>query len=337
MHFFVTGHTGFKGSWLILLLKKLGYEVSGYSLAPIEDGLFNRANLERDLKNHFTGDIRDFESLSAALKICKPDFAIHMAAQPLVLRSYEDPVETYTTNVDGTLHFLRAVSEQSDPPISLVVTTDKVYKDSGKGPYSENAPLGGHDPYSASKAMADILTQSWAAVTPHLSLHVARAGNVIGAFDASENRLIPDVIRSINRGETLHVRNPDSVRPWQHVLDCLAGYILLLNNVRRGGQIPIAMNFGPDPENIKRVSEVLEVASEIRPDLHFVNSPHKQLLKETQLLTLDSRLAASELSWTNQVDFQKAVHWSLEELSDGTAREIAERQIDEYLNSGNLR
>lgn len=337
MHFFVTGHTGFKGSWLILLLKRLGHEVSGYSLTPIERGLFQKANLEQEVKHHFIGDIRDFESLSAALETCKPDFAIHMAAQPLVLRSYEDPVETYTTNVDGTLNFLRAITKQKAPPVSLVITTDKVYRDDGKGSYSETDALGGHDPYSSSKAMADILTQSWAAVNPSLRLHVARAGNVIGAFDASENRLIPDAIRSIRRGEMLNVRHSESVRPWQHVLDCLAGYILLLKHVSLGGQIPVALNFGPDPRSIKRVSEVLEVASKTRPELQYVISTSKQLLKETQLLTLDSSLSARELSWGNRIDFQKAVRWSFEELSEDTAREIAESQISEFLNSGSLR
>ena len=337
MHFFVTGHTGFKGSWLILLLKELGHEVSGYSLEPVEGGLFKKADLEKDVKNHFIGDIRDFDSLNSALESCKPDFAIHMAAQPLVLRSYEDPVETYTTNVDGTLNFLRAVSAQKVPPISLVITTDKVYRDDGKGSYSESDPLGGHDPYSASKAMADILTQSWAVTNPALKLHIARAGNVIGAFDASDNRPIPDAIRSIRRGEVLQVRQPQSVRPWQHVLDCLAGYILLLNKVSLGANLPVALNFGPDPASIKRVDEVLEAAAASTPELKYLLSESDSLLKETQLLTLDSQLAAKELDWQNHIEFQKAVRWSFEELSGVNAREIAQRQISEFLASGNLR
>jgi CDP-glucose 4,6-dehydratase len=337
MHFFVTGHTGFKGSWLILLLKELGHEVSGYSLAPVEGGLFQKARLVNDVKNHFTGDIRDFDSLNMALETCRPDFAIHMAAQPLVLRSYEDPVETYTTNVDGALNFLRAVSAQKVPPISLVITTDKVYRDDGKGSYSESDPLGGHDPYSASKAMADILTQSWAATNPDLKLHIARAGNVIGAFDASDNRLIPDAIRSIRNGEVLQVRQPKSVRPWQHVLDCLAGYILLLNKVSLGAHVPVSLNFGPDPASIKRVDQVLEAASTGTPDLKYLLSDSGPLLKETQLLTLDSSLAAKELAWKNQIDFQKAIRWSFEELSESDAREIVERQISEFLAAGDLK
>ena len=337
MHFFVTGHTGFKGSWLILLLRELGHEVSGYSLAPVEGGLFQKADLVNDVKNHFIGDIRDLDHLKNAMEASRPDFAIHMAAQPLVLRSYEDPVETYTTNVDGTLNFLRAVSAQKVPPISLVITTDKVYRDDGKGSYSESDPLGGHDPYSASKAMADILTQSWAVTNPDLKLHIARAGNVIGAFDASDNRLIPDAIRSIRKGEVLQVRQPKSVRPWQHVLDCLAGYILLLNKVSLGAHVPVALNFGPDPASIKRVDQLLEAASTNAPGLKYLFSDSDPSLKETQLLTLDSSLAAKALAWENQIDFQKAIRWSFEELSESNAREVAERQISEFLSSGNLR
>ena len=337
MHFFVTGHTGFKGSWLILLLKELGHEVSGYSLAPVEGGLFQLAGLEGEVKNHFIGDIRDLNHLRSSLRVSEPDFAIHMAAQPLVLRSYEDPVETYTTNVDGTLNFLRAVTELVAPPISLVITTDKVYRDDGKGSYAETDPLGGHDPYSASKAMADILTQSWSATNPDLKLHIARAGNVIGAFDVSQNRLIPDVVRAIRSGETLSVRQPRAVRPWQHVLDCLAGYLLLLNDVKQAASIPVALNFGPDPASIRSVSEVLEAAAKEVPELKYVTSDSDDHLKETQLLTLDSRLAASLLGWRNQIDFQKAIEWSFEELSKNSALEVAKGQISKFLASGDLR
>jgi CDP-glucose 4,6-dehydratase len=320
-----------------LLLKELGHEVSGFSLPAIEGGLFQMGNLQGDLKHHFIGDIRDLDSLTDAIAICKPDFAIHMAAQPLVLRSYEAPVETFTTNVDGTLNFLRAISSQTTPPVGLVITTDKVYRDDSKGSYSESDPLGGLDPYSASKAMADILTQSWAATNPDLQVHIARAGNVIGAFDTSNNRLIPDALRSIRSKEILNVRNPQAVRPWQHVLDCLAGYILFLKMIKLGKRLPIALNFGPDSSSVKTVREVLEAASVNRPDLEYVFSDSRPFHKETQLLTLDSRLAASELSWNNQIDFQKAICWSFEELSERNPKEIAQDQVKQFLSSGNLR
>ncbi|MEY4990632.1 MAG: CDP-glucose 4,6-dehydratase [Actinomycetota bacterium] len=336
MHYFVTGHTGFKGSWLVMLLRQLGHEVSGYSLPPVEGGLFQLAGLDLELKHHFIGDIRNLETLQDSLIASKPDFAIHMAAQPLVLRSYEDPVETYTTNVDGTLNFLKSVSGLASPPVSLVITTDKVYRDDGKGSYVESDPLGGHDPYSASKAMADILTQSWAATNPNLRLHIARAGNVIGAFDASENRLIPDVIRALKSDEVLRIRYPFAVRPWQHVLDCLAGYLLLLNKVKNGASVPIALNFGPDPESIRSVSEVLDAAKAEIPELKVELSDVIPSLKETQMLTLDSQQALTVLDWENRIDFQRALQWSLEGISTDSATEIVTRQIKEFLTLGHV-
>lgn len=340
MHFFVTGHTGFKGSWLILLLKELGHEVSGYSLPPVEGGMFHAADLAKDLTNNFIGDIRDFEKLKTAIEACSPDFAIHMAAQPLVLRSYEDPLETYTINVDGTLNFLRAISTQKTPPISLVITTDKVYRDDGKGSYSESDPLGGHDPYSASKAMADILTQSWAATNPHLRLHIARAGNVIGGFDVSHNRLLPDLNRSIAKGSELIIRNPNAVRPWQHVLDCLLGYLLYLKAADDGKQLPVALNFGPDPSSLKAVSEVVALARALTPELRIKFEKNSNQMKETQLLTLDSSLAENLLDWENQISFESSVRMSLDDCGAnlGSSRnsesgETAMIQIADFLRS----
>jgi CDP-glucose 4,6-dehydratase len=333
MHYFVTGHTGFKGSWLILLLRELGHEVSGFSLPPVEGGLFQLANLETELKNHFIGDIRDLDALRNALEVAKPDFAIHMAAQPLVLRSYEDPIETYTTNVDGTLNFLRAITDLDSPPITLVVTTDKVYRDDGKGSYVESDPLGGHDPYSASKAMADILTQSWAATNPNLKLHVARAGNVIGAYDVSPNRLIPDAIRSVKLSEQLIIRNPGAVRPWQHVLDCLAGYLLLLDFASKGSVTPTVLNFGPNPEHILRVDTLLTIVSGSLKDFSWRSSGTESRMKETSLLTLDASLARNTLGWKDRIDMNKAVDWCLAELAETPARTQAVQQINNFLAS----
>jgi CDP-glucose 4,6-dehydratase len=331
MHFFVTGHTGFKGSWLILLLKELGHEVSGYSLAPVEGSLFQLASLEREVKHHFIGDIRDLDHLRSAMSLSQPDFAIHMAAQPLVLRSYEEPIETYTTNVDGTLNFLRAVTELDSPPISLVITTDKVYRDDGKGSYVETDPLGGHDPYSASKAMADILSQSWAATHPALKLHIARAGNVIGAFDVSPNRLIPDLIRSVKANVTLEVRHPNAVRPWQHVLDCLSGYLLLLEKSAMGHNVPLVMNFGPDAANLKQVSDVLEIANGYISELRTLTVESPLNSKETAILTLNSNLAQSHLSWRNRVGLELAVRASLSELLDEDLETSARQQVRNFL------
>jgi len=331
MHFFVTGHTGFKGSWLILLLRELGHEVSGYSLQAAKGGLFERAGLESLIKNHYIDDIRDVESLKAALNACRPDFAIHMAAQPLVLRSYQDPVETYTTNVEGTRNFLEAITTLGNPPVSLVVTTDKVYRDDGKGSYVESDPLGGHDPYSASKAMADILAQSWAATNPRLRLHIARAGNVIGAYDVSEDRLIPDAVRALDSHSTLEIRNPEAVRPWQHVLDCLAGYLAFLEASLRGATLPVSLNFGPDSSSIRTVREVLAEAQRVEPRLSFCVAPSaQQNLKETQLLTLDSSRARSVLDWNNRVDFESAVAMCLPSNAESPL-EVVQSQIRYFI------
>lgn len=330
MHYFITGHTGFKGSWLILLLKELGHEVSGYSLLPPDGGLFLLANLEKDLKHNFIGDIRDFDFLSTALEIAKPDYLIHMAAQPLVLRSFEDPLETYATNVDGTLNVLKSISKLNAPPKTLIVTTDKVYRDDGKGSYVETDPLGGFDPYSASKAMADLLSQSWSNTNQDLTIRVARAGNVIGAFDVSENRLIPDAIRAIRSGEPLVVRNPSAVRPWQHVLDCLAGY---LKFIEADKTVPRVLNFGPDPNSFQSVANVLRQIQSVIDEFSYHELTSSNQPKETSFLTLNSDQARRVLDWENKVDFPGAVGWSIAQDRDSQdARAVAVSQIRTYLS-----
>jgi CDP-glucose 4,6-dehydratase len=330
MHCFVTGHTGFKGSWLIALLKAKGHTVSGYSLAAEAGALFAEAQMEQDLEHHTIGDIRDLDNLKQSLAIAQPDVVIHLAAQPLVLRSYEDPVETYTTNVDGTLNLLQAVTELKPQPVTLVITTDKVYRDTGKGSYSEDDALGGHDPYSASKAMADILTQSWAATHPELRLHVARAGNVIGAFDVSKDRLIPDIRRALNAHEPLIIRNPGAVRPWQHVLDCLNGYLMFAEAALRGDDLPVAMNFGPDPDGLKTVGEVVALSEKLEPTL-VVETLKSSGPRETAFLTLNPDQAHALLGWKNVINFVDSVQMSLVSTSDD-ARASSIQNIASYLN-----
>lgn len=337
MHYFITGHTGFKGSWLSLMLKELGHEVSGLSLDPAAGGLFERANIESLMKHHHISDIRNFPALLEAVREAEPDFLIHMAAQPLVLRSYEDPIETYTTNVDGTRNVLEVLNAVEKAPVTLIVTTDKVYRDDGKGSYTELDSLGGHDPYSASKAMADIMTQSWASTNPHLNLHIARAGNVIGAFDVSENRLLPDAITAIKNNQPLDTRNPQAVRPWQHVLDCLAGYLEFVQQVRGKSGLPLALNFGPDEASVKTVSSVISLVKSRYPQLSVTESKPSGALKETQLLTLDSSLARNALGWSNHLDFEEAVLLSLEELGGSDARAIAVNQIRDFIRRSTVR
>jgi len=330
MHYFLTGHTGFKGSWLIALLKAKGHTVSGYALPAMPGGLFAEAQMEQDLEHHTIGDIRDLVNLKQSLSIAQPDVVIHLAAQPLVLRSYEDPAETYTTNVDGTLNLLQAVTELESQPVTLVITTDKVYRDTGKGSYSEEDALGGHDPYSASKAMADILTQSWAATHPELRLHVARAGNVIGAYDVSKDRLLPDIKRSLSANEPLQVRNPGAVRPWQHVLDCLNGYLMFAEAALRGDDLPVAMNFGPDPDGLKTVGEVVALSEKLEPTL-VVETLKSSGPRETAFLTLNSDKAHALLGWKNTITFAASVEMSLVSNSDD-ARANSIQNIASYLN-----
>ena len=334
MHFFITGHTGFKGAWLTVLLRQLGHKVSGLALDPPDGGLFELAKLETEMESHVIADIRDFNAVKSAIKEAKPDFAIHMAAQPLVLKSYEEPLETFTTNVDGTLNFLRSVGELTSPPQSLVVTTDKVYRDDDKGPYLETDPLGGHDPYSSSKAMADILTQSWASTRPDLLINVARAGNVIGLFDVSSNRVLADVRRAQVSGSPMTVRNPKAIRPWQHVLDCLSGYVLLVTKSRGSENFPTVFNFGPRAEDHKSVSELIAKVQGLLPDLKVQDLAGFSAQKETDTLVLDSARARKLLGWNSLIGFDRAVEMSLVEVAPNQALEVARAQVEELLLLG---
>lgn len=336
MHFFVTGHTGFKGSWLIVLLKELGHEISGFSLPPLEGGLFSRGSLQHLLKHNFVGDIRDSLALEKSLHVCTPDFVIHLAAQPLVLRSYEDPLETYTTNVDGTRNVLQAASSLPVPPVTLVVTTDKVYRDDGEGSYSESDPLGGHDPYSASKAMADIMAQSWAEAGGRAIVRVARAGNVIGAFDGNRDRLLPDIIRAISSSSPVSVRHPQSVRPWQHVLDCLWGYLTFIEKARDDSGLPVAMNFGPDSSSFRTVEEIVQAVQALQPSLVVSHQDVPGLRRETRHLTLDSSRAKRELKWDNRIGFEESIDLTLAELQCNDALDLARSQVRSFLKRLNL-
>ena len=337
MHFFITGHTGFKGSWLTLLLRELGHEVSGYSLDPIKGGLFERGELQHQLSGHYIGDIRNRSQLKAAFFESKAHFAIHLAAQPLVLESYFDPIDTFTTNVDATRNFLEVITMHPNPPVALVVTTDKVYRDDGKSAYVESDPLGGHDPYSASKAMADILTQSWAHANPYLKLHVARAGNVIGAFDVSPNRIVPDALRAIDSGGDLLIRNPDAVRPWQHVLDCLSGYLAFVVGAANGVELPIALNFGPEPGSVRTVNNLVSTIQGYFPNLSHRVEPAQANFKETALLSLDSSLSKKLLGWKNTISFEQAVKMSLISPSSENPLAIAQSQVRNFILSSGLK
>jgi CDP-glucose 4,6-dehydratase len=335
MHYLITGHTGFKGAWMSLLLKKLGHKVSGLSLDPLPGALFESAELAEEFEFDLRGDIRDSTVVENAFKLVKPDVVVHLAAQPLVLASYADPIGTYETNVMGTLHVLDAIRKTAGVKASLIITTDKVYKNVNRVEgYLESEPLGGDDPYSASKAMADILTQSWVKSFPGSPVAIARAGNVIGGGDVSPDRLLPDLLNAVSQGHVIELRNPDAVRPWQHVLDCVYGYYLLIQKLLRGEGLG-EWNFGPGPESFISVSNVVREA-QIHLDLPEKWIQVEAPLHEAQLLALNSNKAVSELAWSNKLPFPLSLHWTIDWSSATKDRttplEMTNSQVESYLN-----
>jgi CDP-glucose 4,6-dehydratase len=298
----ITGGTGFKGSWTSLWLRELGAEVIVYSKGvPTAPSLFEAARVSEAVEV-VQGDIRDRDALTAAFRQASPEVVLHMAAQPLVRRSYADPVGTYETNVVGTLNVLEASRHSDSVRVLVNVTTDKVYENRGRaGGYREEDPLGGSDPYSSSKACSEHLTaayrRSFFAGEGSASIATARAGNVIGGGDWAVDRLIPDVVRAALGGETVQIRNPSAVRPWQHVLNPLSGYLLLCERNWESGGFDEAWNFGPDEGDAKPVGwivERLDAAFDGGVEWRVDEGEHP---REAHHLTLDSSKAKQLLGW----------------------------------------
>jgi CDP-glucose 4,6-dehydratase len=312
MHYLVTGHTGFKGSWLALLLAARGHTVSGIALDPPAGGLFEAGEVASAMATDLRLDIRDAEATTAAIRSISPDVVIHLAAQPLVRDSYRDPRTTFETNVMGTLNVLEGISSAAGIQAAVIVTTDKVYRNVNRADgYREDEPLGGHDPYSSSKAMADILTQSWVASFPGVPTAVARAGNVIGGGDVSTDRLLPDLIASFAAGRVATIRFPDAVRPWQHVLDCLDGYLTLVDALLDGRGTG-EWNLGPGPESFVPVSAIADLVAEQWGDgaaWHRDGGTHPH---EAGLLALDASKAQRELGWHNRLPFPASLEWTVD-------------------------
>jgi CDP-glucose 4,6-dehydratase len=312
MHYLVTGHTGFKGAWLTLMLKEQGHDVSGLALDPVPGALFETASLSDLCAHDIRGDIRDPEVVRAALERTAPDVVIHMAAQPLVRDSYVRPRWTMETNVMGTLNVLEAMGATSSVRAAVIVTTDKVYRNvHQEAGYVESDPLGGHDPYSASKAMADLLTQSWVASFGGVPTAIARAGNVIGGGDVSADRLLPDLLDAFAHHRPANIRFPEAVRPWQHVLDCLDGYLTLaaaLLDGRGAGE----WNFGPGRDSFRTVGEVADLAAELWGDDASWTCPPGEHPHEAGLLALDAAKAEQDLGWRNRLGFDDAVRWTID-------------------------
>ncbi len=336
---FLTGHTGFKGSWLALWLQALGARVTGFALAPpTQPSLFELARVAEGIVS-LHGDIRDLAALQAALAAQRPQIVIHMAAQSLVRVSYREPVETYHTNVLGTVHVLEAVRRVGGVQAVVVVTSDKCYENRERGEACrETDAMGGHDPYSSSKGCAELVTSAYrqaffaAATGPATQVASARAGNVIGGGDWAADRLVPDVVRALGAGAPVAIRNPEAVRPWQYVLEPLAGYLLLAEALCRAGTACAeAWNFGPDPEDVRTVREVLEQLAQVwRRPLRWspVASPQPH---EAHLLMLDSRKARERLGWRPRTRLAQALertaawyqaYWDGEDLRAATLREL---------------
>jgi CDP-glucose 4,6-dehydratase len=305
---FLTGHTGFKGGWLSLWLQQLGAEVTGYALQPpTTPSLFEVAQVAQGMAS-VIGDIRDDAKLTSAMRQAAPDIVIHMAAQPLVRRSYVDPVETYSTNVMGTVHLLEAVRQTPSVRAVVNVTTDKCYENKEwVWGYRENEPMGGFDPYSSSKGCAELVTAAYRNSffnsakhsEHHVALATARAGNVIGGGDWAEDRLIPDILRAIQEDESVNIRNPHATRPWQHVLEPLSGYLALAEKLyTQGPAFAEAFNFGPTEEDAKPVQWIVEQLTQNWGEgatWHLDGGTHPH---EAHYLKLDCSKARATLGWT---------------------------------------
>lgn len=342
----VTGHTGFKGAWLSAWLEMLGADVHGFALAP-EPG----ANLFRDLGDwtyltSMTGDIRDREAVKIACAAADPDIVIHLAAQSLVRRAHRDPLGTYATNVQGTGNLLETLDACTGLRAILVVTSDKCYSNDNSGrPFVESDPLGGSEPYSASKAAQETLSAGWRKGilenrerAPRLA--TARAGNVIGGGDWSEDRILPDLFRAIGAGQALEVRNPDATRPWQHVLDVLAGYMRYVEAMVRDddAKLPNALNFGPETETAQPVRWVLEhVIETARREGVEVEDWHHTPQDgpvEAKNLALDASLSAKTLNWRPRLSQADAAEWTArwhaQAQQGASPRDLVEGQISAY-------
>lgn len=343
---FLTGHTGFKGGWLALWLQSMGADVHGYSLTPpTETNFYEVAEVAKGMSASTIADIRDAANFSKAMQLAKPEIVFHLAAQPLVRYSYEQPVETYSVNVMGTVNMLEAV--RSTPSVKAVVniTTDKCYENrEWLWGYRENEAMGGYDPYSSSKACAELVTSAYRQSfmeSAGISLASARAGNVIGGGDWAGDRLIPDFLRAMDVGEILNIRSPNATRPWQHVLEPVYGYLLLAEQLYiNGADFAEAWNFGPADEDAKPVKWIVERMAEMRKNVKWKCDETPQL-HEANFLKLDSSKAHNKLKWQPRWQLKTALQKTLEwheawrnnaDMCFVTMSQIEDYQLDNKYN-----
>jgi len=337
----ITGHTGFKGSWLTIWLNKLGADITGFSKSvPTNPSLFETVNIEKDIKS-VVGDIQNYELLKETIRKYQPEIIFHMAAQSLVIKSYSNPIETFSTNVMGTVNLLYAVKETKKPKIVINITSDKCYEnnESLEG-YTEDDPMGGYDPYSSSKGCAELITKSFRKSffnsdhENNIGLASVRAGNVIGGGDWAENRLIPDIIRSIKNKENVKIRNPKALRPWQHVLDPLNGYISLAEKLWDDQtKYSEGWNFGPEKNEVKPVSWIIEKFNEIwKNKINWVVDNNE--LHEANNLILNCQKAKSRLGWNSKINTETAlkltIEWYTKYFDGKNMKEVTEEQIVEF-------
>lgn len=340
----VTGHTGFKGGWLSLWLQSLNANVAGFALKPsTEPNLFQVANIAAGMQS-FIGDIRNFEELDNVIKSFQPEIIFHLAAQPLVRYSYENPVETYATNVMGTVHLLEAARHIGSVKAIVNITSDKCYENKEwVWGYRENEPMGGHDPYSNSKGCAELVTSayrlSYMSENQGIALASARAGNVIGGGDWSSDRLIPDILHSISNNQVALLRSPNAIRPWQHVLEPLNGYLMLAQALYEKGQdYAEAWNFGPEDSGAQTVEWITKTMVD-----HWGGSASYQIneaanpLHEAHLLKLDCSKARSLLKWHPKWDItqsiEKICNWHKSYLQGDNMRDYCLDEIKQYSNA----
>lgn len=340
---FLTGHTGFKGAWMLQILNWLGADVKGYALEPEKDkDLYNQVNGDNLCYTSVIEDLKDLKKLHGELVRFDPHFVFHLAAQSLVRRSYEQPADTFMVNTQGTAHILDAIRDVEQQCVALMITTDKVYQNPERGlPFKEDDKLGGYDPYSASKAAAEIVIESYQRSFFNIdnynqhrkSVASVRAGNVIGGGDFADDRIIPDIVRAIEQDEPVGLRNPNSVRPWQHVLEPIGAYLYLAAKMSEHPKDHTsAYNFGPNENDMLTVEELTKVfigryGKGTYQSLLQENAPH-----EAKLLLLDSRKAKEKIGWEPQLDARTSIEWTADWYADkeNSAAEKCMAQIQKY-------
>ncbi len=341
-HVFLTGHTGFKGSWAALILSGWGAKIHGFALSPVK-GIYKAADVERFMASSVIADVRDLTSLSTALAASEAEIVFHMAAQPLVRLSYETPVETYATNVMGTVNLLEACRHAPCVRAVVVVTSDKCYENrEWLWGYREDEPLGGYDPYSNSKGCAELVTSAYRrsfGASGRVRISSVRAGNVIGGGDFSQDRLVPDIVRALCAGHRVRIRNPNAIRPWQHVLEPVSGYIRLAEHLAcaQGELYAEAWNFGPSDSNDQTVRDIVDTSCRYWSEDASWEIDAGEQVHEASYLKLDSSKARHRLGWVPKWNFattvRRTLDWYKMEHAGEDMVDFTKHQIEAYFGS----